>query len=137
MNFLALIPFLGDVLKRLLPDPTAQAEAQLKLATMVQSGELAALASDTELAKGQIAVNQIEAASTSLFVAGWRPFVGWICGFSLGFKYIGGPALAMFCQAIGYPVTLPDLGMTDMLPILLGMLGLGGMRTYEKVKGAS
>jgi hypothetical protein len=137
MNFLTLLPFFGTLLDRLLPDPAANAAAKLKLLEMQQSGDLAKLAADTDLAKGQLAINQVEAASTRLFVAGWRPFIGWICGFVLGFKYIGGPLLVMVSQAAGHPVTPPDLGLTDLLPVLGAMLGLGTMRTVEKVQGVA
>jgi hypothetical protein len=133
----ALLPFAEQLIKKIWPDPAQQADAQLRLATLAQTGELAALAAETDLAKGQNTVNAIEAGSTRLFVAGWRPFVGWICGLSLGFKYIGGPLLAMAAAAAGHPVTLPDLGIGELMPLLFGMLGLGAMRTTEKIKGVA
>ena len=79
----------------------------------------------------QIDVNKIDAASKHLFVAGWRPFIGWTCGFAMAFNYIGVPLLG----AAG--VTLAVLDITTMFPVLLGMLGLAGLRTGEKVKGVS
>jgi hypothetical protein len=133
----ALIPILGNLLEKLLPDAKAADEAKLRLMEMVQRGELAALAAETDLAKGQVAVNQVEAASERLFVSGWRPAVGWICAAAFGFKYIGGPLLVMIGQVGGFPVTLPQIDAGDLTPILLGMLGLGGLRTLEKVKGAA
>lgn len=132
-----LIPFLGSLLDKLLPDPQAKAAAQIELARMVQTGELAALQAETDLARGQVAINQVEAASTRLFVAGWRPFVGWVCGFTVAFKYVAGPLLAMLLQAVGHPVELPQLDADELWPVLLGMLGLGGLRTVEKVKRAA
>lgn len=127
----------GKLIERIWPDPATKDAAKLELLRMAQAGELAHLQADTDLAKGQVAVNQVEAASTRLFVAGWRPFIGWICGAALGFKYIGGPLLAMAAAAVGHPVTLPDLGTAELMPLLLGILGLGAQRTYEKVKGAA
>lgn len=138
MGALALLmPFASDLIKKLFPDPAAQADAQLKLMQLAQTGELAQLQSVTDLAKAQAGINQVEAGSTRLFVAGWRPFIGWICGAALGFKYIGGPLLLMIGQAAGFAVELPDLGVSDLMPVLMAMLGLGAMRTYEKVKGAA
>ncbi|MEC5162398.1 MULTISPECIES: 3TM-type holin [unclassified Janthinobacterium] len=140
MNPLLLGP-LADIIKgvitRVWPDPAAQADAQLKLAVMVQNGELAQLAAATDLAKAQIGVNAAEAASTSLFVAGWRPFIGWVCGASLAFKFILGPLLAFCAALVGHPVDLPELDFSEMSTILFALLGLGAMRTGEKIKGVA
>lgn len=129
-----LIPILGNLLDKLFPDPAAAAAAKLQVMQMAQTGELAQLDADTKMALGQIAVNQVEASSPSLFVAGWRPFVGWICGFAFAFKFVLGPLVAMLLTAAGHPVVLPVMDFTEMSTILLGMLGLGALRTVEKVK---
>jgi hypothetical protein len=140
MNPLLIGP-LADVIKsvitRIWPDPAAQADAQLKLAVMVQTGELAQLAADTDLAKAQIGVNAAEAASGQLFVAGWRPFIGWICGAAFAYKFVLAPAAAFTLTALGHPVVLPVLDFTEMSTVLLGMLGIGGLRTIEKIKGVA
>ena len=130
----ALLPILGNLMDKLFPDPTAAANAKLQIMQMAQTGELAQLDADTKMALGQIAVNQVEASSPSLFVSGWRPFVGWICGFAFAFKFVLGPLMAMLLTAAGYPVVLPVMDFTEMSTILLGMLGLGALRTVEKVK---
>lgn len=132
-----LLPFASELIKKLFPEPGAQAAAQLELMRLAQSGELAALAAETDLARGQNEVNKVEAGSNRLFVAGWRPFVGWICASALAFKYIGGPLLVMVGQVAGFPVVLPVIDSADLTPVLLGMLGLGGLRTLEKVKGVA
>ena len=91
-----------------------------------------------ELAKGQIQINKTEAAHKSMFVAGWRPFVGWTCGVALAWHFVGQP-LAVFVVAysgIEAP-PLPVFEMQSLLTVLLGMLGLGGLRTFEKTKGVS
>lgn len=129
-----LIPILGSLLDKLFPDPQAAAAAKLQVMQMAQTGELAQLTADTNLALGQVEINKVEAASPSLFVAGWRPFVGWICGFAFAFKFVLGPLVAMLLTAAGYPVVLPVMDFTEMSTILLGMLGLGALRTVEKVK---
>lgn len=136
-TIIAALPFLGQLLDKLLPDKTAADQAKVKLLELAQQGELAALQADVTLATAQTDVNKIEAASNRLFVSGWRPFVGWICGMAVGFKFIGGPLLFMIGQATGHPVTLPNIATDELWPLLLGMLGLGAYRTVEKVKGAA
>ena len=81
-----------------------------------------------ELSKGQMAVNATEAAHKSLFVAGWRPAIGWICGFALLYSTILAPI-------IGIWVAVPPVDSSLLTSVLMGMLGLGAMRTAEKVKG--
>jgi hypothetical protein len=104
---------------------------------MAQAGELAQLNADLQPATGQIEVNKAEAASQSLFVAGWRPAIGWVCGAAIAFKFILGPAAVVGMAMAGHPITLPVFDFTEMSTILLAMLGLGGLRTVEKVKGAA
>lgn len=135
--FLALIPAISSVLDKLLPDKGAADAAKIRLIELAQQGELAQLNADVTMATAQTETNKVEAASTRLFVSGWRPFVGWICGFAVGFKFIGGPVLFMVGQAVGHPVELPNIETAELWPLLLGMLGLGGLRTVEKVKGAA
>lgn len=140
MNPLLLGPLLdlgGKLIGRLFPDPAEASKAQMELLKMQQSGELAQLASDTDLAKGQLAVNAAEAANASLFVAGWRPFIGWLCGLGLFYEFLLQPLLPWAVSlAIGKAVTaLPALSGETLMTLLFGMLGLGGLRTVEKVKG--
>jgi len=87
-----------------------------------------------EINKAQIEVNKIEAGSSSLFKGGWRPFVGWTCGFALCYHFVLQPMLAFLLNVWGYDVLLPDFDMTTLTTVLMGMLGLGGMRSFEKVK---
>jgi hypothetical protein len=129
-----LLTLLPGLLDKILPDPKAADEAKLKLMELAQSGELAQLNSATQIAVAQTEVNKIEAGSNRLFVAGWRPFVGWICACAIGFKYIGGPLLVMVAAWFGHSIELPDVGAEDLMVLLGGMLGLGTLRTVEKVK---
>lgn len=78
----------------------------------------------------QVNVNTVEAASKHLFVAGWRPFIGWVCGVAMGFNYIVVPIAGVW-------VALDPLDLEVMFPVLLGLLGLGTLRTTEKIKGVS
>jgi len=132
-----LIPLLGNILDKFFPDPAAANDAKLKLMQMAQNGELAQLDADLKLATGQMEVNKVEAASTSLFVAGWRPAIGWICGAAFAFKFVVGPSAVVLMAMAGHSITLPEFDFTEMSTILLGMLGLGGLRTVEKVKGVA
>jgi len=130
-----LIPVLGNLLDRIFPDPKAAAEAKLEVMRMAQAGELAQLDAEVKLITGQIEVNKVEAANQSLFVAGWRPAIGWVCGAAFAFKFILGPAAVVAMAMAGHPITLPEFDFTEMSTILMGMLGLGALRTVEKVKG--
>lgn len=132
-----LLTLLPSLLDRLLPDPGAAADAKLKLLELAQKGELAQLDATTQIAVAQNNVNAVEAASNRLFVSGWRPFVGWICACAIGFKYIGGPLLVMVAAYFGHAIELPDVGAEDLMVLLGGMLGLGTLRTVEKVKGVA
>jgi ABC-type Fe3+ transport system permease subunit len=119
----------GKLIDRLIPDPAKKAEAALELLKLQQSGELAVMTAQTD-------TNKVEASSNSLFVAGWRPFIGWICGSALAFQFIIRPLASWIAALWGHPVAVPALDMADLFTLLFGMLGLGGMRTYEKVQGA-
>jgi len=83
-----------------------------------------------ELAKGQLDVNKVEAAHKSLFVAGWRPAIGWVCALGLFYNVI-------LANIIGIWVDVPEIDTTLLVPVMMGMLGLGAMRSYEKVQGVS
>ena len=124
----------GKLIDRLFPDPLARAEAQRKLLELQQTGELAKLAAETSLAEGQLAINKAEAKSDNLFVAGWRPFIGWTCGAAFCYHFILQPLLAFILAAAGHSVVLPSFDMSTLSTVLMGMLGLGGLRTVEKIK---
>jgi hypothetical protein len=125
-----------SLIERFFPDPEKKAAAQMELLKLQQSGELAKLAAETDLAKGQLAVNVEEAKSASIFISGWRPAVGWTCAAGLAYVAVLEP-LARFCAAmLGYDGAFPVIDTTITLQVLLGMLGLGGLRSLEKVKGA-
>jgi hypothetical protein len=127
-----------SLIERFFPDPEKKAAAQLELLKMQQTGELAELASITDLAKLQIQVNIEEAKSTNWFVAGGRPAVMWICAAAFGYTYVILPFLQFILFAFGSAemvkqlALLPVLDIGAMMPVLLGMLGLGGLRTFEK-----
>ena len=90
-----------------------------------------------ELAKGQLEVNKTEAAHKSLFVAGWRPFIGWICGVAMLANFLLIPMANFVLDLSGSTNTIPLIELETMMPVLMGMLGLGAMRSFEKVKKVS
>jgi len=89
-----------------------------------------------EINKAQLEVNKVEAGSTSLFVSGWRPFIGWTCGVALCYHFVLQPFLAFLLSSFGYQMDLPVFNMETLTTILMGMLGMSGLRSYEKVKKA-
>lgn len=116
------LDFAGKLLDKLFPDPAARAQAQLQLVQLQQSGELA-----------QIAVNQEEAKNDNIFVSGWRPFIGWVCGLSFAYHFVLQPIITFCMASFGHPVTLPEFDMQELSTVLMGMLGLGSLRTVEKM----
>ena len=85
----------------------------------------------------QLEVNKTEAAHKSLFVAGWRPFIGWVCGLGFFSNFIVIPVANFVLQLLNNPVVIPMIDTSQMMPVLMGMLGLGAMRTVEKVQKVS
>ncbi len=103
-----------------------------KLAEIAANLEAQQAKAETDLLQGQLEVAKVEAASTKMFIAGARPYIMWICGTVIAYTYIIAPVLL----AIGIK-GLPTMNMAELWPVLTGMLGLGGMRTYEKLKGVA
>lgn len=93
--------------------------------------ELAARAESMAM-QGQTAINKIEAGHKSIFVAGWRPFIGWVCGVALAWNYVVHPMLLWVLTFTQIQTQPPKLSMTELFPVVLGMLGLGAYRSYEK-----
>lgn len=138
---MALIDLLAgpvlDIVNKLIPDPVAKAQAQLQILQLQQSTEFKELDNQLAMVQTQTNINNTEASNQKIFVAGWRPFIGWICGAALGWNYMGIPLVGAAMTIIGHPVSIPEADLSTMMPILIGMLGLGGMRTYEKINGVN
>jgi hypothetical protein len=130
-----------SLIGRFFPDPEKQAEAQRALLQMQQNGELALLASETDLAKLQIQVNVEEAKHANIFVSGWRPCCGWVCAAAFAYSYVLLPFAQFLVFTFGTAAMVeqlslaPALELSEMMPVLLGMLGLSGLRTTERIKG--
>lgn len=125
------------VIQRVWPDPTDQAKAQLELLQLQQTGELARLAAETDLAKGQLEINKAEAQSGNLWVSGARPFFMWVCGTAFAYHFVLQPLLAFLLAAAGHSVVLPAFDIDALMTVAMGMLGLGAFRTVEKIKKAN
>jgi hypothetical protein len=122
----ALLDVGSKVIDRVWPDPAQAASAKLELMKLQQSGELAMIA-------GQMDINKVEAANPSVFVSGWRPAIGWVCGAGFAVQFVVGPLAEWGSALYGHPVKFPQMDTGTMMPLLLGMLGLGGLRTAEKL----
>lgn len=125
----------GKVLDRAWPDPAQKAAAAQAIAELQQAGEFKRIDAELEAMRMQATINDTEAASSDPFVSRWRPFIGWVCGAGFAWNFIGLPVARLLCDILGHPLAIAPADMSEMLPVLLGMLGLGGMRTFEKVAG--
>jgi len=112
----------GDKIK----DPVEMAKIDLQLQQLQQAAR-----------SGQIEINKIEAAHKNLFVAGWRPFIGWVCGVGILYAFIGQPILEWIITFKGLEVTTPEIDTTTLYNLVIAMLGMAGLRTYEKFKNVS
>ena len=122
------IDLVSTIVSRIFPDKTEEEKAQL-------SATLAVV-------QGQLSINQAEAANTSVFVSGWRPFIGWVCGLACAWNWIGIPIANLLITIARVHFEFPDFALSqadtsEMMPILMGMLGLGGLRTVEKIQGVA
>lgn len=128
MNPLLVAPLLelgSSLISRLFPDPQQKAAAELELLKLTQDGDLKKIL-------GQLEINAKEAAHPSIFVAGWRPAVGWTCGFGLAYQSVFHNILAWLSTIYGWPLP-PAINSDVLIYTLSGMLGIGALRTFEKV----
>ena len=127
---LALLPALTTILDRVLPDPEAKQKALADLLEVAQKGDLA-----------QLEVNKAEASSGNWFASSWRPLIGWIGGLSLAWHYLAKPMLLAFASYMDEKLVTAILSSPgideNMWALILSMLGMGGLRTYEKMKGVA
>jgi hypothetical protein len=132
MNPLFIAPVLEigkSIIDRLFPDPAEKARAEMEMMTLLQTQDL-------QRVLAQLEVNAKEAANPSVMVSGWRPFVGWCCGAGFLWATIGQPVFSWVAVAKGWPAP-PQIDTEVLLYVLGGMLGLGSLRSIEKVKGAT
>ena len=127
--FTALIGPIANLASSWMESKVEKVKLAHEVATMAESHA-------QELAKGQLEINKAEATHKSIFVAGWRPFIGWTCGVALCWHFVLAPITIFLCAYLGVVIPeLPTFDMGSLMTVLMGMLGLGGLRTYEKQKG--
>jgi hypothetical protein len=114
------------IVDKFVPDPDAKIKAEAELRASLQAWDAA-----------QAATNTAEAQGGGWFVAGWRPWIGWVCGAALAIQFVIGPIAVWVLDLAGHPIQAPPT-LDDMLwELMFGMLGLGGMRTFEKIRGVA
>ena len=130
MSFGIVKELVGPVtglLSEFIEDKDQKARLAHEIATMAERHA-------NENAKAQLEVNKVEAASKSLFVAGWRPFIGWTCGLGMFGNFITIPFANFVLALLSYEIVIPLVPLETMMPVLMGMLGLGAMRSFEKTR---
>ena len=128
LNLGSLVGPVSGLLDKFIEDKDVKNKLAHDLSTMAERHA-------QELAKGQMEINKTEAAHKSLFVAGWRPAIGWICGLGMASNFLVIPIANFVLALTGSTILIPLLDTGEMMPVLMGMLGLGAMRTYEKKQG--
>ena len=124
-----LIGPVTTLLDKFIPDAGDRARLAHEIATLAEKQA-------HEIALAQIEVNKEEAKSENVFKSGWRPFIGWTCGIAFAYHFVGQPLIMLVLAYFGLPAPyLPDFDMMSLMTVLGGLLGLGGLRTFEKYKG--
>ena len=119
-----LIDPISNILDKFVADKDLKQKLEHELKTELHRANMA-----------QIEVNKVEAQHRTVFVAGWRPFTGWVCATALAYHFILEPIIVFSLALYNIQLTLPQFDMGSLLTVLMGMLGLGGLRTYEKKQG--
>ncbi len=126
----ALIGPVTGLLDKFIEEKDQKAKLAQEVATMAENHA-------QEIAKGQMEINAVEAANSNVFVSGWRPFIGWTCGLGMFGNFITIPFSNFVLALFSIDIVIPLVPLETMMPVLMGMLGLGAMRTYEKKSGVS
>jgi len=119
----AVADLAGTVINKIWPDKTEQEKQQLAAAVMV--------------IQGQLEINKTEAANPNVFVSGWRPFIGWVCGMGCAWNWIGLPVGKVLLALFGVSLAIEPASLSEMMPLLFGLLGMGSLRTFEKINGVA
>lgn len=128
-----LIKPITDIVGKSVVDKDKVRQIELEMRKIVDQAD----ARYHEELMGQIEVNKQEAAHASIFVAGWRPFIGWVGGVGLGYNFVLAPFIEFVARAQGYVGNLPTPNSSELMTLVLSMLGVGAMRSFDKVKGTS
>jgi len=130
--WLSLVPAISQLLDRIIPDPQARENAKLELIKAETPRRCRKCRCPLQADQSQTQINEQEAQNKNLFVSGWRPFIGWVCGTAFAYHFILQPLLAFIIANSGGHVDLPQFNMQELTTVLMGMLGLGGLRTIKK-----
>lgn len=122
----------NTIVDKIFPDANKKLDAQEAKVAVSAVIEEMKIKGELDIILGQLSINQEEAKSSSVFVAGWRPFIGWVCGVALGYYYVAQPFLIWGFSLFEINTTMPTLELGELMTLLLGMLGLAGMRSYDK-----
>ena len=123
------------IINKFVPDPEAQARAQLEMLKIKQADVFKEMEVALQEKQMQSDINKVEAASDHIFVSGWRPFMGWICGLGFAMQVIVFPVVSTIASLVNHSFPMPEMPIEVLMTTLLGLLGLGGMRSWEKTKG--
>jgi hypothetical protein len=126
----ALLPALGTLIDRLIPDRAAAEKAKAEM-------EQQLVTAANQAAMAQVEVNKVEAAHSSVFVAGWRPSIGWVCAAGLAWAFVVAPIASWALMVLGIKAELPAIQFDHLFELVLAMLGIGGLRTFEKLRGVA
>ena len=124
-----------DLIERLIPDPSAQSAAKQRLAELHQAGDLALISANLQLNIEQIKLNAIEASGNNNFRSGWRPCIGWIGAAGIAYEFVLRPIINGVLIYFSHVDVMPNIDVSALMTLITGMLGLGGLRTIEKLQG--
>jgi len=128
MIWAPIVGIIGDVLDKVIPDNNAKAKAKADI-------EKALIDNASKINLAQAETNKIEASHRSIWVAGWRPFLGWVAGFGFAWVFVIAPVAQWVCALLGIHIVLPVLHTDVMMELTVALLGLSGLRSWEKSKG--
>jgi hypothetical protein len=126
-----------EIINKFIKDPKEAAQAQIEMMRIKQAESFKEIEAALQEKQMQADINKTEASHESIFVAGWRPFIGWVCGLSIALQFLIFPLLSWGFGFAGYVIMFPELPSEMLYGMIFGMLGIGGMRSYEKTKGTS
>jgi hypothetical protein len=126
----AIADLAKDLVGRFFPDKTETEKANMALILTTMQNQMA-------MNQGQMDINKLEAQNPSIFVSGWRPFVGWVCGGACAWNWLGLPICNFIAAAFHHELKISPADLSQMLPLLMGLLGMGALRTYEKTQGVA
>ena len=130
MNWLSVVSPIVERVLDFIPNPAEKAKAQMEIQNQLMTAAIAE-------SQGQLEINKVEAASSSLFVSGWRPAIGWVCAFGFAWQFAVIPLASWIMVVSGVTTILPNIDTDSLYNLTMGMLGMGALRSFEKWKGVT